>query len=70
MKVAIERIEKELEERLKELKAENKLLEAQRLEQRTNYDLEMMRDGLLFRNRELFCSFNIKTTWFHTLYFT
>lgn len=34
MKVAIERIEKELEERLKELKAENKLLEAQRLEQR------------------------------------
>ena len=38
MKVAIERIEKELEERLKELKAENKLLEAQRLEQRTNYD--------------------------------
>ena len=38
MKVAIERIEKELEERLKELKDENKLLEAQRLEQRTNYD--------------------------------
>ena len=30
MKVAIERIEKELEERLKELKDENKLLEAQR----------------------------------------
>ena len=51
MKVAIERIEKELEERLKELKAENRLLEAQRLEQRTNYDLEMMRDGLLFWNR-------------------
>ena len=44
MKVAIERIEKELEERLKELKAENRLLEAQRLEQRTNYDLEMMRE--------------------------
>ncbi|MVL43882.1 excinuclease ABC subunit B, partial [Staphylococcus aureus] len=35
MKVAIERIEKELEERLKELRDENKLLEAQRLEQRT-----------------------------------
>lgn len=44
MKIAIERIEKELEERLKELKDENKLLEAQRLEQRTNYDLEMMRE--------------------------
>lgn len=40
MKIAIERIEKELEERLKELRDENKLLEAQRLEQRTNYDLE------------------------------
>ncbi len=44
LKVAIERIEKELEERLKELRDENKLLEAQRLEQRTNYDLEMMRE--------------------------
>ncbi|MCI2773629.1 excinuclease ABC subunit B [Staphylococcus petrasii] len=44
MKIAIERIEKELEERLKELRDENKLLEAQRLEQRTNYDLEMMRE--------------------------
>ncbi|WP_411843510.1 excinuclease ABC subunit UvrB [Salinicoccus sp. HZC-1] len=44
MKVAIERIEKELEEQLGKLRDENKLLEAQRLEQRTNYDLEMMRE--------------------------
>lgn len=44
MRVAIGRIEKELEERLKELRDDNKLLEAQRLEQRTNYDLEMMRE--------------------------
>ena len=44
MKSAIQRIENELEERLAELNAENKLLEAQRLEQRTNYDLEMMRE--------------------------
>lgn len=44
LKVAIERIEKELEEQLKKLRDENKLLEAQRLEQRTNYDLEMMRE--------------------------
>ena len=44
MKIAIQNIEKELEERLKELRAQNKLLEAQRLEQRTNYDLEMMRE--------------------------
>ncbi|MGV3243437.1 excinuclease ABC subunit UvrB [Staphylococcus sp. 11261D007BR] len=44
MKVAIQRIEKELETQLEKLKSENKLLEAQRLEQRTNYDLEMMRE--------------------------
>ncbi len=39
---AIERIKEELAERLKQLKEENKLLEAQRLEQRTNYDIEML----------------------------
>lgn len=44
MKIAIERIEKELEEQLAYLRSENKLLEAQCLEQRTNYDLEMMRE--------------------------
>lgn len=44
MKKAITNIEKELEERLDTLRNENKLLEAQRLEQRTNYDLEMMRE--------------------------
>ncbi|MFZ7943885.1 MULTISPECIES: excinuclease ABC subunit UvrB [Bacillaceae] len=44
MRVAIENIEKELEERLAVLRAEDKLLEAQRIEQRTRYDLEMMRE--------------------------
>lgn len=44
MERAIESIEAELEERLAELFAKNKLLEAQRLEQRTRYDLEMMRE--------------------------
>lgn len=44
LQVAITRIEKELEEQLKKFRAEDKLLEAQRLEQRTNYDLEMMRE--------------------------
>ncbi|MER1955726.1 MAG: excinuclease ABC subunit UvrB [Solibacillus sp.] len=44
MKVAIENIERELEERLKTLRSEDRLLEAQRLEQRTNYDLEMMKE--------------------------
>ncbi|MEH7479887.1 helicase-related protein, partial [Neobacillus drentensis] len=43
-KIAIENIEKELEGRLEELRDDNKLLEAQRLEQRTRYDLEMMRE--------------------------
>ncbi|MGC5324826.1 excinuclease ABC subunit UvrB [Brevibacillus sp. SYSU BS000544] len=42
MKVAIANIQAELEERLTELREAGKLLEAQRLEQRTRYDLEMM----------------------------
>lgn len=42
MEKAMVTIEKELEERLEQLKMEGKLLEAQRLEQRTRYDLEMM----------------------------
>ncbi|MFJ5765522.1 MULTISPECIES: excinuclease ABC subunit UvrB [unclassified Lysinibacillus] len=41
---AIDNIEQELEQRLELLRAEDKLLEAQRLEQRTRYDLEMMRE--------------------------
>lgn len=39
---AVETIQAELDLRLKELHAEDKLLEAQRLEQRTNYDIEML----------------------------
>ena len=39
---AIKRIRLELDDRIKQLKSENKLLEAQRIEQRTNYDLEML----------------------------
>ncbi len=42
MKQATQAIKFELEERLKELHAEGRLLEAQRLEQRTNFDLEMI----------------------------
>ncbi len=44
MKVAIENIEAELEVSLTEMRDKGKLLEAQRLEQRTRYDLEMMRE--------------------------
>ncbi|KFZ39547.1 MULTISPECIES: excinuclease ABC subunit UvrB [Thermoactinomyces] len=44
MERALKGIEQELDERLKELREQGKLLEAQRLEQRTRYDLEMMRE--------------------------
>ncbi|OIK21548.1 excinuclease ABC subunit UvrB [Bacillus amyloliquefaciens] len=44
MEKAILNIEQELEERLKVMRENGKLLEAQRLEQRTRYDLEMMRE--------------------------
>lgn len=44
MEKAIERIEAELEERLNVLKSEDKLLEMQRLSQRTHFDIEMLRE--------------------------
>lgn len=44
LNVAIKNIEIELEQRVKELKEQDKLLEAQRLLQRTNYDIEMMNE--------------------------
>ena len=44
LKRAARSIREELEERLRELQAHRKLLEAQRLEQRTNYDLEMLQE--------------------------
>lgn len=42
--IALENIKLELEDRLKVLKKNNKLVEAQRLEERTNYDMEMLRE--------------------------
>ena len=44
LKSAIKRIKNELDIRLKELKDDNKLLAAERLEQRTNYDIEMLEE--------------------------
>lgn len=44
MKAALKNIEQELEERLAYFRAQGKLLEAQRLEQRTRYDIEMMQE--------------------------
>ena len=44
LEIAITRIEEELKKRLEELKNENKLIEEQRLRERTNYDIEMLRE--------------------------
>ncbi|MBO8131738.1 MAG: excinuclease ABC subunit UvrB [Candidatus Marinimicrobia bacterium] len=44
LEIALRSIERELEERLKELRDAGKLLEAQRLEQRTRFDIEMIRE--------------------------
>ena len=44
MDIALRGIENELDHRLKQLRDDNKLLEAQRLEQRTHYDIEMLRE--------------------------
>ena len=44
LEIAIAEIERELDERLLQFKAEDKLLEAQRLLQRTRYDIEMLRE--------------------------
>ena len=45
IKIAIENIKLELQEQLEKLKKNNKLLEAERLEQRTHYDLEMLQEN-------------------------
>jgi len=44
LEIALQNIQSELQERLKELKKQGKLLEAERLEKRTNYDIEMIRE--------------------------
>ena len=44
MEIAIKNIEEELEERVRYFKSEDKLLEAQRISERTNFDIEMMRE--------------------------
>ena len=44
LKIAMKDIEAEMEQQVKKFKAEGKLIEAQRIEQRTRYDLEMMQE--------------------------
>lgn len=53
---AIVKIKKELDERLAELRAQDKIVEAYRLEQRVNFDIEMLQEtGFCSRYRKLFC---------------
>lgn len=52
LKLAVVNIKKELEERLEQFKKENKLLEYQRLMERTNYDIEMLRETGVCRGVE------------------
>lgn len=52
MKIAIERIEHELTQRLKELDSEGKIVEKERLKQRTMYDLEMLKETGFVRGIE------------------
>ena len=66
----IENIEDELEEQLKEFESEGKLLEAQRIEQRTSYDLEMMGEmgfcsGIENYSRHL----TLREAWCNSIYF-
>ena len=44
MERAIQTIEKEMEERVEYFKSQNKLIEAQRIQERTNFDIEMMKE--------------------------
>ena len=47
MREAIEEIKQELDERIKYFKERDMLIEAQRIEQRTNYDIEMLEDMII-----------------------
>ena len=47
---AAKHIEEELDERVRYLKREDKLIEAQRIAERTNFDIEMLKETILFRD--------------------
>ncbi len=69
LQIAITRIEQELEESVKQFTKEYKLLEAQRLEQRTHYDIEMMKEiGFCSGIEKLFTTFVIKRSGSNTIY--
>ena len=69
IKRAVGNVKEELKERLKYFESENKLLEAQRIEQRTNYDIEMLEEnGILQRHRKLHQTYKQHATGRQTLY--
>ena len=63
LKRAIETISEELRERLNELQTQEKLVEAQRLEQRTLLDLEMLEEMGFCPGVENYSSFNRRCSW-------
>ena len=68
MERAIKDIEKELEEQVAYFKSEDKLIEAQRIAERTNFDGNAKRNRFLFRNRELFKTYGRFGAGSHTSY--
>ena len=66
--MAIKTIEAELDERVKYFKGEGKLLEAQRIAERTNYDIEMLRETGFCSGIELFKTFGRIRTGSYTTY--
>lgn len=68
MRVAIVNIERELEERLTVLRDAGKLLEAQRLEQRTRYDIEMMKEVGFCSGIENYSGTNLQGTGSNSIY--
>lgn len=66
---AIETIEAELEERIKYFKDNNKLIEAQRIEERTNFDMEMLKETGFCQGIENYSRhISRKTSWKSTIY--
>jgi excinuclease ABC subunit B len=69
LKGAMVAIRQELDERIAWFEKNGKLIEAQRIRMRTEYDLEMMQEmGFLPRNRELLTTYHWTQTWRETLY--
>ena len=70
MERALVTIDAELQERIKYFKDNNKLIEAQRIDERTNFDMEMMRETGFCQGIENYSRhISRKTCWFSPIYF-